>query len=239
MEAVLSTVENKTLNKVRPVVVISSNSQAGGIIKAKNHGIKTEVIERKKFPSLEEFGKALLEILIKNDTDFISQNGWMLLTPGNVIQKFSGRVINQHPGPLDPGYHDFGGKHMFGASRVTAARLAYIALTHDDLWTESTVHYVSEEYDMGRLIQVKPLGVKKALFVENIAELSEKSALLIKKTLEVQKELLPLEHENVIEVLQELADGKKPFYERQHRLIPEANIAILEQAKKLAIELFP
>jgi len=237
MEAVITAIKEGRLTNINPAIVVSSDSTAGGLEKAKKLGIKSIIVERKKYSSQEEFGNALLDIFHSNNVDFISQNGWHPLMPKNVIDKFLNKIINQHPGPLDPGYPDFGGKNMYGL-RVTCARLGYIALVHADLWTESVIHYVNEKYDKGKLIQIKPLGIRDAFFVNDINGLRKKSDILKKHSEEIQKKLFPLEYENVIEVLQEFANGKNPIYERKHRLIREENFSQLEEAKKLAIELF-
>lgn len=87
--------------------------------------------------------------------DLISQNGWMPLTPENVVKRYEGRAFNQHPGPLDPGRSkfDFGGKGMFG-SRVTCARVAFEWVVGEkNPWTEATTHYVTEKYDEGDLLE--------------------------------------------------------------------------------------
>src|SRR3972149_3648083 len=68
-----------------------------------------------------------------------------------------------------------------------------------------------------------------AFFVNDINGLRKKSDILKKHSEEIQKKLFPLEYEDVIEVLQEFANGKNPIYERKHRLIREENFSQLEE----------
>src|ERR1700741_1696313 len=94
-------------------LVITNDPEAGVIERAKNAGVPVEIVEREG-KALEQFGEELLKVLKKYDIEFISQNGWELLTPGNVIKVFEVSITNNHPAPLDPVYPDFGGKGMKG-----------------------------------------------------------------------------------------------------------------------------
>ena len=129
-------------------LVIASRPDAGGIEKARSLGVKEEnivVIERKDFETPEAFGEAILVQCAKRNIDIIGQYGWMVMTPANVVEKYEGRMINQHPGPLDiypnapdgRAGHDFGGAGMYGM-RVHAARLCFVQKTGHDFWTEAT-----------------------------------------------------------------------------------------------------
>lgn len=231
MEAVIKAYQEKRLLDIKPVVVVASRSDAPGIQKATELGVDWIVIQPEE----------LLRTLKKYQVDLISQNGWMPLTPKNVVRKYEGMVFNQHPGPLDPGRSkfDFGGKGMFG-SRVTCARVAFEWVVGEkNPWTEATTHYVTEKYDEGDLIRVVRMEIPLLGRPVTIVELAETPQALIKTTKEVQKELLPLEHENVIATLQAFAEDKQLKFRRTKPLIHQGQEQILFQAKKLAIKLFP
>lgn len=246
MESVGKAVQSGELRNVDLVGVIASKANAGGIEKASKLGIPTHVIERSIFKTREEFGYQLLALIENFDADLVSQNGWLPMTPSQVVEEYP--VINQHPGSLDPehGNKDFGGKGMYG-SRVSCARLAYGWLTEEvGATTESTVHNVTteEHFDKGGIISAVPLDISsfvdryhfEASSFESYPDLLE---LLLRFTVEVQKLLLPLEHENVKKVLQACADGNVPSFQRSTPLIPEEKEAALKHAKRLAGELFP
>ncbi|OGH27514.1 MAG: hypothetical protein A3C27_01870 [Candidatus Levybacteria bacterium RIFCSPHIGHO2_02_FULL_39_36] len=239
-EAVIKAHQSGELRGILPIVVISSRSDAPGIQKAESLGVQTRIVQRKDFSSPESFGEQLLRTLKSYGVELVSQNGWLPLTPTSVVQEYRERIINQHPGPLDPGRgNDFGGKGMYG-SRVTAARLGYSWIGGEDFWTEATTHHVTEKYDDGDLIRIVQMDIPPLGRLVTIAELQNFPQPLIDKTKEVQAKLLPLEHRNVIATLQMFAEqGSLPHSRRPKPLIPEGREQILLEAKRLAIELFP
>ncbi|MDE2026053.1 MAG: hypothetical protein KGJ07_06160 [Patescibacteria group bacterium] len=240
-EAVIRSSQSGILkDMVHPAVVIASSPSAGGIAKAQALGVSTEVIDPKAFVSQEEFGKKILEAVTANNVQLISQNGWLPLTPENVVGAFSRKIINQHPGPLDPGRLDFGGKGMFGA-RVVCARMLYCFFTKEPHpWTESTVHFVTEEFDKGSILRVAELpfaAPDRKIAPENVESSTPVQEYIKHTTKKLQEELLDLEHENVIQTLVSLSRGDHPSFVREAPLILESEALIV--AKRLAIRLFP
>ena len=231
-EAVIKACRSGRLKNVEPGIVISSNPNASGIAKAKKLHIKTQVVDPKQ--------DDLLGILKKNKIDLVSQNGWLPLTPKEVVDHYRGKIINQHPGPLDPDGLDFGGSRMYGA-RVVCARIAYEwAIAEKKPWTASTIHFVSEEFDKGDLISMAKMPIPKFARPTTIQQLKEKPEKLLATTEKVQAKLLPIEHENVIATIQRFANGEKiKGFRLKQRLIPETYAETLEEAKRLAIKLFP
>lgn len=238
-EAIIKAWKKGKLKDFDIKVVIASKKEAGGIAKAKALGIPTLVIERKSYKSSEEFGNALLKVFKELGIDIISQNGWLPLTPINVIREYKGRIINQHPGPLDPGReHDFGGKGMYG-SRVTCARIAYAWATAGDFWTEATCHHVTEEFDKGKIIKKAKMEIPAGKKRLTVSQLAKNKDHLILQTKEVQANLLELEHKNVIRTLQQIGKGEIKGHRRKKRLVPFEHVQLLHEVKQLAAELFP
>lgn len=198
---------------IEPVVVIASRPDAPGIAKMQKLGFSVEVLDRPD---------RLLALLESAGAEVVSQNGWLPLTPANVITRFHGRIINQHPGPLDPGRIDFGGKGMYG-KRVTCARIAYARVTGKDYWTESSVHHVTERFDEGPVIRIERLVFDETSTTEQVA-----------------RTLLPLEHKNVVAVLRQfVSSGSFPEFKRQKPLITPGNESLVSEVKKRAMQLFP
>lgn len=220
-----STQEGKLKGLVRPALVIASNSDAGGIAKALALGIAAEdivVLPRRNFSSREEFGKAILGECKKRGIDYVSQNGWIPLTPENVCEEFEGRIGNQHPAPLDTGYLDFGGKGMIGKA-AHSARLKFVQDTgFRDPWTEATFHEATSRLDEGRIISSTKVPV---LFEDTVDTL--------------QQRVLPSEHENSIVALYDIARGEQVYFERKERLVWPGEELILEAAKQEAVKLYP
>jgi len=238
-EAIIKAFQNGDLKRMKPVIVISSKVNAVGLQKAKKLGIQTAVIEKKNYPDRVVFGKAILDILIKNTIDIVSQNGWLPLTPGNIIEKYTGRIINQHPGALDPGRGiDFGGVGMYGA-RVICAQIAYAWITGKNFSVEATTHLVTDQFDEGDLIRTEKLHFSDKHSMKRINEIKKNPKLLIEATKKIQSELLLIEHKNVIATLQQFADKEVREFRRPKALITTENIEILKEVKELAIQLFP
>lgn len=237
-EAIIKACKNGSLHNIIPACVISSKANALGIQKAKQLGISTYIVTPKTNQS--RFGTLLLKILSQNKIDLISQNGWLPKTPIEIIHAYKGRIINQHPGPLDPGrHHDFGGKGMYGL-RVTAAVLVYMWATHANKpFTESIIHHVTPEFDTGEIIRRVRMPIQCSDRNYLTKSLWNNPRELLYITDSVQKKLLPIEHANVIAVLQSFALNHVPHYMRIRPLIPAKYIHILSAAKQYAISLYP
>jgi len=223
-EHVFTASQDGTLSHVDVACVIASKKSAAGIARLARAGFPEEkiyVVNPKDYESGEKFGDALLEVLQKHDVDFVSQNGWLVKTPERVIEKYQGRIINQHPGPLDPGHTDFGGKGMFGM-RVHAARLSFVKEINHDFWSEATVHHVSAEYDKGAVLGSIRVPIEEADTPEDL-----------------QKRMLSREHELVVQVLERCAADEAHEITRDERLVRLREEKTLEKAKKKAILDYP
>ncbi len=200
-------------------VVLTNNPQAGVIEKAKNAGIPVEIVEKGQM-NLEQFGKRIMEVLEKYEFDFISQNGWEMITPSNVCAKFGGRITNNHPAPLDPGYPDFGGKGMKGLA-VHQAVLNFASKVERKFNSEICIHLVTEELDKGLLLAYKPVEILEG----------DRALELQNRVKEVEKKLISDFWKGVEEA------GILVTIEREERLIREEELGILEEAKVSALSL--
>jgi len=222
MASIITAVKEGRLKNVEPVLVISSNPEAAGIEKALNLGISKEdivVIRRKDFPSLEEFGKKIIEECKKRQVEFVGQYGWLPLTPSNVIKEYEGKIINQHPVPLDPGRPDFGGKGMWGKQAV-CARLLFVKKTGRDFWNETIAHRVTKDYDMGAVVKAFRVPIFPDDTVDSL----------------YNTRIFPMEYVTQIQTLQDFADGTVREIIFKEPLIRPEEYEILEQCKKEAIE---
>lgn len=222
--AIIRACKTGGLNKVEPVLVIASAPGIGGIKKVLALGISLKdvaVINPKNFLTAEDFGEKILDECQKRNVEFISQNGWLCLTPKNVVDKYNGMMINQHPGPLDPGRADFGGKGMFGL-RVHCARLGFVRRTNRDFWNEATAQRVAINFDAGAVLNRKQVPILPKDTPETLAA-----------------RLLPIEHEVIIETLQNFANNSIKEITRDAPLIKPEEYEILAECKKQAIRLYP
>lgn len=221
-EAIINACQKGDL-KIDPSLVITSKSGIGGIEKALALNIPKEdvIIINPNHCNGDEFGKKLIKECRKRNIDIVGQYGWLPLTPKIFIDEYKGRIINQHPGPLDPGRADFGGKGMYGR-RVHAAVLYFRRVTHHDFWTEAVTHFVTKEFDKGEVIKKKKIKILPADTVEDL-----------------QARVLPVEHEVQIEALRDFVQGKVKVIRRKKPLIQDSEISILNKAKEIAKRFYP
>ncbi len=187
------------------VGVIANNGSAGGINKAEMLGIKTTVLKlNSQFGGNRlQFGEAILNESRRVGAHVIAQLGWLAMTPKNVASEFKGRIINQHPGPLDPGRLGFGGMGMHGLAVHTAV-LHFARNAQRWFPTEATVHEVTEDeqYDLGELLGTRALNIKE-----------DESPLTL------AQRLSPLEHELVVETLNKFVASRVTRVKRDQPLI--------------------
>lgn len=198
-------------------VVITNNPSAGVIQKAKNARVPVEIVEKEDI-NLEQFGGKILEALSRYSFDFISQNGWEMITPANICQKYAGKITNNHPAPLDPGYPDFGGKGMKGLT-VYKAVLNFYHKVKRPFNSEVCIHLVNEELDKGELLAYEPVEILGTDTAESLQA----------RVKEAEKKLIAAFWANVER------NGKLVPIKRQSRLILPEEFGILEKAKTDAI----
>jgi len=224
MSAVIKACRIGRLKGIEPVLVIASTPEASGIKKALELGMLEKdvlVIDPKDFKDRNDFGLAIIKACQERKVDFLGQYGWLCLTPSNVIQQYQGKMVNQHPGPLDIGRPDFGGKGMYG-QRVHAARLLFVRRANRDFWTEATAQRVAVEFDRGAVLKAIQVPILKDDTVESL-----------------QARVLPFEHEAQIQVLEDFANNDVKETVRDVPLVKPEEYQILEECKKEAIKMYP
>lgn len=119
------------------VAVISDKPEAGGLAKARAHGIAAHAVARKAYASKQEHEAAILALLADIAPDFICLAGYMRLLSADFIRAYEGRIINIHPSllPLFPGL-DTHQRALDAGMRIAGC----------------TVHFVTEGMDEGPVI---------------------------------------------------------------------------------------
>lgn len=209
---------------IDPVLVIASKKKIEGIIRIQETGFdKRNVViaDPRQYKNEDEFAEKLITECKNRKVDLVGQYGWLPLTPKKFIQAYQGKIINQHPGPLDPPRPDFGGKGMWGR-RVHCAVLYFRRATNHDFWTEATTHLVTDQFDKGEVVRRRQIEIKPD---DTVADL--------------QKKVLPIEHKVQIEALADFVDKKVRIYHRKKNLIKENELEILKISKEIAAALYP
>ena len=148
------------------VYVISNNSDAYGIERAKKYNIPVKIIDHKSYANRNDFDDALKEFLDNLEIDLIILAGFMRILGKNITEKFYGKMINLHPSllPLYPGLN-------------THTQ----ALNNKDEYHGISIHFVSAELDAGPLIAQGKFLVKADDDLEK----------LVSKIHKVEHDLLP------------------------------------------------
>ena len=91
-----------------PVLVLSNNPDAGGLAKAADMGIPTDVVDHRPFKgNREAFEAELHKALLAASPDIICLAGFMRILTPDFIAKWEGKMLNIHPSilPLFTGLH--------------------------------------------------------------------------------------------------------------------------------------
>ena len=118
-------------------IVLSNKIDAYGLVRAKDHGIATEVIDHKAFSSREAYDQAVVDLLRARGVQLVVLAGFMRLLSPVFVKAFSNRIMNIHPSllPSFPGLH-----------------VQKKAIEHGVRFSGCTVHFVNEECDEGPII---------------------------------------------------------------------------------------
>jgi phosphoribosylglycinamide formyltransferase-1 len=118
-------------------LVISNKADAYGLVRAKKHGIPTEVVDHRAFPGREEFDAKLVEILRGSGAELVCLAGFMRVLTPVFVRAFPNRILNIHPAllPSFPGTH--------GPRQ---------ALSYGVRFSGCTVHFLDEGVDTGPVI---------------------------------------------------------------------------------------
>ncbi len=165
-------------------IVISNNSKAFALERAKNHNIPALHLSHKQFTTLEEFDQRLLEVLKENQIDMVVLAGYMKILSPVIIRAYKNRILNIHPALLP----HFGGPGMYGIHVHEAVIKSGVKITG------VTVHIVDEVYDHGAIVIQKPVEVKDDDTPESLAE------RVLKVEHQTYKEAIQLFAESRVEV---------------------------------------
>ena len=154
LQAIIEAIERGELSaEIR--IVISNRAGVPGLERARRHDIPTRVIEHRRFPSREDFDRALVQALVEYGVELVICAGFMRLLSPVMLAAFPDRVMNIHPAllPAFPGVH---------------AQKA--ALEHGVRFTGCTVFFVREGVDDGPIIVQAVVPVMPGDSEESLSE---------------------------------------------------------------------
>jgi phosphoribosylglycinamide formyltransferase-1 len=141
----------------RVVAVVSSNSAAYGLERARAASIRRTVVERKACASREEFGVGVFDACRAAAADLVCMGGFLQLVP--IPPDFSNRVLNIHPSLIPA----FCGKGYHGLAVHRAALAAGVKVSG------CTVHFADNEYDHGPIVLQRVVPVDDGDTPESLA----------------------------------------------------------------------
>lgn len=119
-------------------LVVSNRADAYALVRAKNLGVATVVVDRRQLNDPQ----VMLPLLRGHSVDFVVLAGFLLVVPDYLIAAYPRRMLNLHPALLPK----FGGKGMWGHHVHEAVKAA------GETETGMTVHWVTDEVDGGSVI---------------------------------------------------------------------------------------
>jgi phosphoribosylglycinamide formyltransferase-1 len=126
----------------RVAVVISNNSNAGALNRARQAGVPAIHLSSKTHPEPASLDAAILDALLGASVDLVFLAGYMKKVGLATLGAFAGRIVNTHPALLPR----FGGHGMFG-DRVFQA-----VLESGEDESGVSIHLVDSEYDTGPVV---------------------------------------------------------------------------------------
>lgn len=149
LQALIDAQKKGILKSGRIVLVLSNNSIAHALTRAKEAGIPAVAVSRKDCAGQEEFEDALLRELDAHGVELVVLAGFLCILSERFTRRYEKRIINVHPSLIP----SFCGKGYYGL-KVHEAALAYGVKV-----TGATVHYVNEIPDGGRILLQKAVPV--------------------------------------------------------------------------------
>lgn len=136
LQSIIDAIEAKRLD-AKIALVLSNKADAYGLVRAKNHGLPTEVLDHKAYPSREAYDQAVVDNLRTRGVELVVLAGFMRLLSPVFVKAYSNRIMNIHPAllPSFPGLH-----------------VQKKAVEHGVRFSGCTVHFVNEECDEGPII---------------------------------------------------------------------------------------
>lgn len=151
LQAILDSVEKGTITNAEVSLVISNKPGAYALERAAEHNIETAVLNPKDYGSREAFGEDMVSLLKEKEIELVVLAGYLVILPENLVEAFSGRMINIHPS-LIPSHCGAG---YYGL------KVHESVLARGNKVTGATVHFVDQGTDSGPIILQKAVCVEE------------------------------------------------------------------------------
>ncbi len=143
LHAIIRAVESRALD-ARIAVVISNRADAPGLVRARDAGIDTVVIDHRSFPSRDAFDGELAGVLEMRGVALVCLAGFMRRLGSTFLDRFPNAVLNVHPSLL-PAFPGLDAQAQ--------------AIAHGVKVSGATVHFVTPELDAGPIVLQRSVPV--------------------------------------------------------------------------------
>ena len=150
LQAIIDNTKDGILKDIEISLVLSSSKTAYALERAANNGIKSCVVSKKDFDSVEAWDEAMVSAVDESGAELVVLAGYLSLLGPKLVSKYSNRIINIHPALIP----SFCGAGMYGLRPHQAALAKGVKVSG------ATVHFVNENYDEGPIILQKASEVK-------------------------------------------------------------------------------
>ena len=151
LQAILDALESGRITDTEILAVISNNTGAKALDRARDHGIPAICLSPKQYPDREAFNEAFTENLTELGPDLVVLAGFLVRIPPQMVARFSNRIINIHPSLIP----SFCGVGYYGL------KVHEKVLERGVKVTGATVHFVNEGMDEGPIIAQKAVEVEE------------------------------------------------------------------------------
>ncbi|HIR03605.1 MAG: phosphoribosylglycinamide formyltransferase [Acutalibacteraceae bacterium] len=150
LQALIDAQESGAIQNGRITCVISSKEDAYALTRARRHGIKTRVLQRKSYENTDLYSEAMRRALDEEQADLVVYAGFMTILGSAVTTPYENKMINVHPSLIP----SFCGKGYYGLHVHSAVLERGVKITG------ATVHFVNAVCDGGPIILQKATEVK-------------------------------------------------------------------------------
>ena len=149
LQALIDAEKRGEIQNGKITCVISSKPDAYALTRAKENNIPTRVLDRKAYPDIASYSRAMVEALQEEKADLVIYAGFMTILDEQVVRAFPNKMMNVHPALIP----SFCGKGFYGLHVHEAVLKSGVKLTG------ATVHFVTEVCDGGPIILQKAVPV--------------------------------------------------------------------------------
>ena len=143
LQAIIDAIARGELD-ARIAVVVSSNPEAYGLVRAENAGIPHVAMQRSDYDDPTAADEAIVRVLGEHGVEYVVMAGYMRMVRQPLLDAFPNRIVNLHPALLP----SFAGAHGIAD-----------AFAHGVKVTGVTVHFANAEMDAGPIIAQRAVEV--------------------------------------------------------------------------------